>query len=139
MTPAEIVAARAACAAATPGPWSVDSRVWTRVMAKKCLAIMEPDQAREEADARFIAISRAALPAALDAIERLEQRAAAAEARAEVMDRALACEDCDDQGMRLVADPDHPGAYATKSAPCPCGRRALMETLRGQKFPEVQQ
>ena len=59
----------------------------------------------------------------------LQKMLADVEARLAEAEKALACCACDEEGMR-----DGPQNYGCPRVPCECGRRALMERLRGRKF-----
>ena len=52
-----------------------------------------------------------------------------AEALLAEAEKALACCACDEEGMR-----GGPQNYGHPRVPCECGRRAIMERLRGRKF-----
>lgn len=96
MTQAELDALRQLADAATPGPWtasprSTDGRV-DGLLGAEINELEQPERGQftSLADAAFIAASREAVPALLDALAAANARAEAAERRAMVAERRLA-------------------------------------------------
>lgn len=88
---------KALCAAATPGPWCLASRgeeqshdsVWPADLNAEQRTALVENTDRHSGDARFIAESRAIVPALVAEIERLRAEAAEAEQARSLIERAV--------------------------------------------------